>query len=755
MTEANSNSEMPAEPEAVPLGATPTMTPTATKSETSPWQMPKLSLATKLAAMLLLTSLASAAIVAVLGYLDGKEQLRQQATGQLSSIKSAKKQQIEWYFRQMRETFKSFGEDVTIVSAISAFKDGYTQLGKQALAPERRQLLMQYYLNEYIDDLTQSGEMPDLTGLLPKTDRALELQTLFIAENPNPKGERSKLSDHPVSNAYTLAHYTFHPWFRDLTSRLNFYDMFLIDGVTGDMVYTVSKEPDLGTSLMDGPYASTRLGQLVKAIIASPQRGTVFLADTSLYQPSGNVPAMFIATPIFANWKFMGVLAAQVNSDAIGTFMTNGGRWREDGLGETGEVYLAAEDRLMRSDARGMVESKDVFLKGLEASEMPRTEINRMARLSSTQLLQSVNTEAVRQALQGTEGLAEYKTYHGRHVLGAFTPLDIPDLNWVLIAEKDIDEILAPQTRFARRVMLVTLLLALAIPLLATLFAKRFLRPVNSLLAGIERLKAGDADAAVPAGGDDEFGRLATAFTGMANDVRERNQVIQRKTSAYEALLKHLFPDAVAQRMKVGEGQIVETFPQSAVVFVYVLGFINAMDGKDGKESIGLLNEIVDTFDVAAEECGVEKVKTVGEHYLAACGLSTPRLDHVQRAVEFADRIALEIERINRARGLDLRLRVAIDTGLVHAGLVGNRRFVYDIWGRPMNIARRIVLETGRGEVRLSERAYKSIDQPAEFSEMPALESRELGSVRSYGRPLATAGHRAKDGKVAGSKAAE
>ncbi len=167
------------------------------------------------------------------------------------------------------------------------------------------------------------------------------------------------------------------------------------------------------------------------------------------------------------------------------------------------------------------------------------------------------------------------------------------------------------------------------------------------------------------------------------------------------------------------------------------------------------MNEIVDTFDVAAEECGVEKIKTIGEHYLAACGLSTPRLDHVQRAIEFADRIALEIERINRARGLDLRLRIAINSGLVHAGLVGNRWFVYDIWGRPVNLARRIVLDTGRGEVRLSERAYNSIDRPAEFKEMPAFDSKELGTVRSFGRPLATSGQSSKGRMVASPRAAE
>lgn len=166
--------------------------------------LPDVSLVTKLVAMLLLTSLASVALIGTIGYLNGKNELRQQSIDQLNSLKTAKKQQVEWYFRQMQETFKSFGEDITIISAISAFKDGFVQLGTQPLDPERKQRLIDLYTKDYLPSLTSGSNGPDLQSLLPKTDRSLELQALFLAENPHSRSKRADLADHPASNAYTL-----------------------------------------------------------------------------------------------------------------------------------------------------------------------------------------------------------------------------------------------------------------------------------------------------------------------------------------------------------------------------------------------------------------------------------------------------------------------------------------------------------------------------------------------------------------------
>jgi class 3 adenylate cyclase len=405
-----------------------------------------------------------------------------------------------------------------------------------------------------------------------------------------------------------------------------------------------------------------------------------------------------------------------------------------------------------------MLEDKTGFLASPATTALPEATRKRMAAFDTTILLQPVDTESVRQALQGRVGTAEFIDFQGQEVLGSFAPLDIPDLNWILVVKRSTAELFAGLDTFARRVMIATLLLALAIPLLATLLARQFLKPLNALLAGIERLRAGEKEVAVAAHGSDEFSELTSAFNTMASTIRERDETIQAKSSAYEALLKHIFPDVVAERLKYGEGQMFESIPQTTVAFVSIYGFVQAMQDSDGdgERSFKLLNEIVDAFDSIADENGVEKVKTIGEHYLAACGLSIPRLDHAQRMIEFADEIAAELERVNYAHGLSLSLRIGVDSGLVHAGLVGNRRFVYDIWGRPPNVARRMVSEASLNEIRLSEATFQELGSPADFEAREPFQSTTLGSVQTYGRTLATAsGQKSKRSQTTDPKAAE
>ena len=721
----------------------PDKVPAATAAPDSPAKgnpLSNLSLLSKLLLMLLLTSLSSAGLIAWIGYSNGNAALTKQAFSQLESLRSSKKQQIEWYFKNMRDTFRTFGEDVTVVSAMSAFKDGFAQLGTASLTPDRRNALRKFYSDDVVPKISASRlGTPQLQNLVPRNDRATELQALYISENPD-KADRSQLADHPVSNAYTLAHFTYHPWFRGLAGRLNFYDVMLIDGDSGNVVYTVAKEIDLGGSLIDGPFANSSLGQLFKQVVKNQQRGDVKLVDFAFYQPSYNAPSMFIATPIYANWKFLGVLVAQVSDKSINDFMTNNGAWKKQGLGDSGELFLAGEDKLMRTNSRFLLEDKPGYVKTLEAAGVNEDQIGGIDAMNSTMLLQSADTEALRAALRGETSTVEYNDYRGVATLGSFAPLSIPDLHWALVVKQDIAEVLRPQTDFARNVMLATCLLALLIPLIAMFLARRFLRPLNALLAGIEKLRSGQAAVAVETRGNDEFGRLTTAFNTMAQTVRDRDDTILGKSRAYEALLRHIFPDVIADRMKKGEGQIVESLPQVSVIFASIHGFVQVTDQMDGEQSIALLNEIVDAFDAAAEELGIEKVKTMGEHYLAACGLTVTRLDHARRAVDFADRMAVELARIAKREQLSLQLRIGIDSGRVHAGLVGNRKFFYDVWGKPPNVARGIVNETGINEVRLSEDTYQILRQPADFTSCEVFESKSLGSMRTWGRQLVLTG---------------
>jgi class 3 adenylate cyclase len=218
----------------------------------------------------------------------------------------------------------------------------------------------------------------------------------------------------------------------------------------------------------------------------------------------------------------------------------------------------------------------------------------------------------------------------------------------------------------------------------------------------VERLKGGDDDFQIEASGRDELSSLATAFNSMIAEVRERNRTIAEKTAEYENLLRNVLPEAVADRFSGGELVVADTFPSVSVGHISIDGLDQLMDGLSATETIRLLNELVDSFDDAAERHGVEKIRTVGDAYLAACGLSTPRLDHRQRMTSFATELLAIVERFNQAKGCNLSLQIGLASGEVDAGIVGRRRFVYEILGGCVSDARRLANSESEPGVRMA-----------------------------------------------------
>ena len=147
---------------------------------------------------------------------------------------------------------------------------------------------------------------------------------------------------------------------------------------------------------------------------------------------------------------------------------------------------------------------------------------------------------------------------------------------------------------------------------------------------------------------------------------------------------------------------VADTFPNVSIGYLSINGLAQLMDGLDATDTIRLLNELVDSFDDAAERHGVEKVRTVGDAYLAACGLSTPRLDHRQRMAAFANDTIAIVDRFNVAKGCELSLHIGLASGEVDAGIVGRRRFVYEILGGCVAEARLLAHSSGTPGLRMA-----------------------------------------------------
>lgn len=692
----------------------------------------RLSIRSKILLMMLVTSLLSLGTITYLAYQSGKDALTQAALDHLVSIRAAKKQQVEYYFRSLIDRFRIVSEAPVVTKALEELSAGYSQLGKK-IEPERLKELEKFYSEKFLPELAKNtDDTYTLADVLPSRPAGKEVQALFIAENPSPIGDKSRLLRHKVENPYTDAHARYHPWFLSLTNRLSFYDLLLVDE-HGDVVYSVNKEIEIGGRVTEGVLAGTNMGRLVRLIMETRHRGDVRIVDFALHVPSLNSPSGFIAAPLFKGNVFVGTLVAQISISELGNFMNDGGKWRQQGLGETGAVYLVGPDRLMRSDHRMIIETRDKFLAEVtKAGIMKPQLVERMKRQNSTVLYYPISKAVADPPLSGTSGSEIRTTQLGAGALFSFAPLDLPGLNWAIVARIDQREVFASQTDFTRKVIIAACTLALFGTLAALWLAGLFLRPVTALLKGIERLKNGERDVVVESKSGDEFSELVDAFNGMATTIRERDDVIEGKTRAYEQLLKRIFPETVAYRLKQGEATIVESFPQVTVIYAIIDGFSPIAESRTGDAAVKLLNEIVDRLDDVAEERGVEKVKTIGDHYLAVSGLSVARLDNASRALGFARQAWLEIMRVNQSNGTDLGLRVGIATGSAQAGLVGSRRFVFDIWGAAVSAARRIVYEADLNSVRLNAQAYALLTDTNGIGEELVITTKSLGALTTY-----------------------
>ena len=649
--------------------------------------------------LLLISGLGGALTLSILSDLHADKALRQATWEQLVAIRETKKGCLLRYVDQLLRQFQIFSGEAQLPAALEAFREGVAAHGA-ALTPAEEKKLVEFYKQDFLPKLPKALEHRALQDFLPTTRAGARLQLEYIVNNPQPMGSKGQLearSDElfptKATDAYDAAHRRYHALFARLMREMNLYDIFLIDHKTGEILYTVQKEVDFGTNLETGPHRNSVLAQAFRAA-RDGQVGEsgVVMVDFAHYRASMGAPSAFLAAPVMLDGEIKGVVAGQISIDALNEAMTSGGRWAAEGLGESGEVYLVGPGMTSRTDSRFLIEDREGYLKTLKELGTAPQVLEAIATSGHSILNQKIETEAVTQALSGVTGTDVVADYRHIDVLSAFAPVEVAGMRWAILAEKDVSEALAPLYKLREQILLATGGVAVVLTLFALVVARVFVGPISRLQAGVERLKAGELNFTIDASGHDEFASLGAAFNDMLAEIAHRNRTIEQKTAEYENLLKNVLPEAVADRFSGGEPMVADTFQNVSIAYAAVGGLNHVMRSVAAGEMIRLLNELVDGFDEAAERHGVEKVKTVGDAYLAACGLSTPRLDHRQRVKAFALEMQEILDRFNQAKGYELTLQVGLASGEVDAGIVGRKRFVYEILGECVVEARRMAL---------------------------------------------------------------
>ena len=396
-------------------------------------------------------------LVGFLSYLGGKAAVERTTLDHLTSVRASKVHQIEEYFDRIRSLARTLARDRMIVDAMVDFDDAHQSMLDVELSREQREAVLAYYDNEFLPLLgATTGAQLERADFLPADDGDLYLQYQYIAANPHPVGEKVLLDDAGDGSLYSEVHRTIHSVLRDYVREFGFYDLLLIDG-SGTIVYSVAKEANLGTNLLDGPYQDSNLAAVYQEAQHDYLGNSVHLVDFAHHAPSFGEPSSFIAAPIVDGAWLLGVLAFQMPVGEIDDVMTSNQNWEIDGLGKSGESYLVGPDFKMRSNSRFFLENPEGFLDAAEKAGASATDIREIRDFGTTILAQQVRSPASIAALIGETATTTTTDYRGVEVLSSYAPLDIEGVEWAILSEIDVDEAYARIRVFTRTLMILSL----------------------------------------------------------------------------------------------------------------------------------------------------------------------------------------------------------------------------------------------------------------------------------------------------------
>ncbi len=672
----------------------------------------------KLLIMLLAVSVLSVLIAGLIGYLSGTKSLRDAEYQRLSQLRDSRAREITAFYNGIDNAATVLTHSTATVTAMKDFTGAFAALQKTPLPPGAPEAVDNYYRTVFDPALEKgSGEKVDPGLFRPKSNAETYLQSLYTVPAKGDFKASVKVQTAGDPSEWSKFNQRYQPFFSDFAERFGFDDAMMIDP-DGNIVYSAYKQTDLGANVLAPPFATTKLADAFRKAMRASSVDEVILSDFEDYAPAYGKPTLWILTPIGDGGGIYGVLALQISVDGINNVMTGNRSWDSDGLGRTGETYLAGPDRLMRSVSRELPVDPEKFVTDVVDNGTPEDVAKRQVEVGDSVLLQPVNTAAVNLALSGKSGVATAKSYLGPESLLAYAPLKLPGLNWGIVAKIDKSEAFAPVNAFARNIALSTGAIVLAVCLLALLFSRILTRPVKDLVAAVQRVSGGELGITVPVTSRDEFGELASSFNEMSTSLQTKQQLIEEQRRENDELLTSLMPEPVARRYRDGEEKISTEHRDVSVIYAQLVGFDDIARTLSTDESVTVLNSLVEAFDGAAERHGVERVRSMQDNgLLATCGLVVPRVDHASRTIAFAKELTEILERFNDQHGAQLSMRVGIDSGPVTSGLVGERSTVYALWGEAVDLAHRVREATRAPGIFVSDRVHDSVVGIYPFSE--------------------------------------
>ncbi|OCQ91722.1 adenylate cyclase [Oscillatoriales cyanobacterium USR001] len=221
-------------------------------------------------------------------------------------------------------------------------------------------------------------------------------------------------------------------------------------------------------------------------------------------------------------------------------------------------------------------------------------------------------------------------------------------------------------------------------------------------------------------------------YERLAKAEFKARRALEAERDRSERLLLNILPQPIAERLKKEPKTIADSFAEVSVLFADIVGFTELSARISPTELVRLLNEIFSMFDYLVERHSLEKIKTIGDAYMVVGGLPENQLDHAQAIAEMGLDMQQTLVEFNQKKGQNFQIRIGISTGLVVAGVIGWKKFAYDLWGDTVNTASRMESHGIPGAIQVSESTYQRLKDIYLFEERGEIEIKGKGKMKAY-----------------------
>ncbi|MDX2381483.1 MAG: HAMP domain-containing protein [Acidimicrobiia bacterium] len=643
------------------------------------WRRPR-RLRRQLSLTLVLISLLSVLLVGGLNFVAASELLDEGTEDQLVGTGQSRARSIENGVQRVLQLTSSVAADLAVINALEDFEALFPSAGTLDEAEQAE--LDAYYEENLMPQLALAGvDDLSITDIQPQSDSGRYLQYHYIVESGVPDDERVLIDDAGDGSGYSEIHAEHHPYLSTLKETLAADDLMLISAPAGEIVYTTDKRVDFGVDLSEGPYTESKLAATVLDRLPLVRTGDSVFSDVQIYIPANGDAVAFVASAVRSGTNLLGALVLEVPVESLSAITTADGNWETVGLG-AGESYVVGADELLRSESRKWIEDPERYLSSVDDDLAERIE-----RAGSPVLVQPVDTDPVATALDGDEFQGDAKNYLGTKTLAYSTPLDVPGVDWVVVAEVPLRDARSPLYSYALRMLLVVAIIVPLAALVGAWLANRSTRPVGPVVDAAAAVAGGDRDPDLPELGRDEFGDLGHRLHAMAADLGEQERELEAEYNRTRELLMTVLPP----RLVGTDGAVADSgaAAQLATAIAVNIAVGAAHTNDDTLDEI--LSRVSTLIDEAADDHGVDRVRVAADRSLYIAGLERgdegPASAGADEALAFVDDARQRIIDFRDAEAIDVSAHAGLSTGPVGVGVLQRGSVTFGAWGEPVRRA--------------------------------------------------------------------